>query len=402
MFLLLAFFSAVCAAADVPNTVMWDGAFLEHSRKNSNSTGLRPALDQLVAFADHWRNESDHNRTFSVTTKPAAGPSGDMHDFFSLGTYWWPNPNTTTGLPYIRKDGLVNPETFLYDSVPISQMIFAVSNLSLAYYFTGKTSYCTAAVDFIDAWFLDEATKMNPKSGLEYAQLLRGIDQGRGIGIIDAKDLAFVPDSALLLDGCSAWPSTKQHAFQEWLRDYVTWLSSSKHAADEFAKTNNHGTWFDVQALSLSLHVGNASWSKFIAHDALSRIAVQIEPNGTMPQELSRTRSMHYTWWNMIAFFELAQLTMKQGIDLFHYSTATNRSLKHALDFVAPFTLPDPPMPWPYEEETPFDHGKFFQIFRMASIQYNDSKYEAMIPQLPGAVNYTNNVINLLWPKVTL
>ena len=39
--------------------------------------------------------------------------------------------------------GLVNPETFLYDSVPISQMIFAVSNLSLAHYFTGDPRYCT-------------------------------------------------------------------------------------------------------------------------------------------------------------------------------------------------------------------------------------------------------------------
>ena len=34
---------------------------------------------------------------------------------------------------------------------------------------------------------------------------------------------------------------------------------------------------------------------------------MQVEPNGTLPRELSRTRSMHYTWWDTIAFFELAQ-----------------------------------------------------------------------------------------------
>lgn len=70
-----------------------------------------------------------------------------------------------------------------YDSVPLSQMIFAVSNLSLGYYFTGDEGYCSAATNFIDVWFLDEATKMNPKVGLQYSQLLRGIDQGRGIGM---------------------------------------------------------------------------------------------------------------------------------------------------------------------------------------------------------------------------
>lgn len=143
------------------------------------------------------------------------------------------------------------------------------------------------------------------------------------------------------------------------------------------------------------------------------------------------------------AFIELAQLTKKLDIDLFHYSTPTHKSLKRALDWVAPFTLKDlgvvPNKIWPYDEETPFDHGKvqrlskllpaspppflpcvspnafhcashgndigivattqFFQIFRMASINYGDSLYETMIPKLPGNVNYTTNVINLVWPK---
>jgi hypothetical protein len=368
------------AAAPPPRTVMWDGSLLQQTQATlagSSASELQPALEQLLVHADHWKNESDHGRTFSVMSKPAAGPSGDKHDFVSLGTYWWPNPNTTTGLPYVRRDGLVNPETNLYDSTPISQMMFAVSNLSLAYYFTGRTEYCEGAAEFIDAWFLDAATQMNPKSGLEYAQILRGLDKGRGIGIIDAKDLAFVPDSALLLDGCSAWPDAKQEALKSWLSEYVLWLSSSSHATDEFVQLNNHGTWFDVQALSLSMHVGNASWSKSLAQNALSRIQVQVAPvpkcdkclnatvglPGALPRELFRTRTMHYTWWDMIAFFELAQLCKQNGVDLFHYETPTHQSLKNALDWIAPWTLKGA-KPWPYPEVTPFDHGKFFQIFR--------------------------------------
>jgi hypothetical protein len=50
---------------------------------------LKPALDALVMWADHWKNESDERRTFSVVNKPSAGPSGNIHDFYSLGTYWW-------------------------------------------------------------------------------------------------------------------------------------------------------------------------------------------------------------------------------------------------------------------------------------------------------------------------
>ena len=280
-------------------------------------------------------------------------------------------------------------------------MIFAVKNLSLAHYFTGQERYCDSAVAFIDAWFLDSATRMNPASGLQYAQLRRGLDEGRGIGIIDAKDLGFVPDAALLLEarGCGAWGrAARADGLAAWLAVYSAWLGSSSHAAAEFAKENNHGTWFGVQALSLSLHVGNTSWSQTLAQNALLRVQEQVAPNGTLPLELARTRSMHYTWWDMIAFFELAQLAGHVGVDLWHYETAAGQSLKKALDWIAPWTL-EGAVPWPYPEVTPFDHGKFFQIFRMASIKYGDGSYEDMIPELTGNVNYTTNHLNLVWPK---
>ena len=178
----------------------------------------------------------------------------------------------------------------------------------------------------------------------------------------------------------------------------------------KFAKANNHGTWFDQQAITLSMHVGNASWTKFLAEDAMKRVAVQIgcsffsssffEPDGTMPKELS-TRSMHYTWWNMIAFFELAHAieVATVGVDLFHYTTADNRSLRGALDVVGPYTQATPPGAWPYSEVTPFDHGKFYQIFRMAGI-WLGGDYEALIsPSLPSNVNYGANIIDLVWPN---
>ena len=46
--------------------------------------------------------------------------------------------------------------------------------------------------------------------------------------------------------------------------------------------------------------------------------------------------------------------------------------------------------------------GKFFQIFRVASLRFSSatsSHYERMIPQLSGAVDYQNSTINLVWPS---
>jgi len=38
-------------------------------------------------------------------------PSGDKHDYFSLSPYWWPDSTKPSGLPYIRRDGVTNPES---------------------------------------------------------------------------------------------------------------------------------------------------------------------------------------------------------------------------------------------------------------------------------------------------
>ena len=65
--------------------------------------------------------EADKNLTSNIITvmdKPMTPPSGDKHDYMSMGRYWWPNPATADGLPYIRKDGVVNPEIDKLDRIP--------------------------------------------------------------------------------------------------------------------------------------------------------------------------------------------------------------------------------------------------------------------------------------------
>src|SRR4051812_27315839 len=52
---------------------------------------------------------------FTVTSKTRVPPSGDKRDYMSLGPYWWPNPETSDGLPYVRRDGMVNPESLQTD-----------------------------------------------------------------------------------------------------------------------------------------------------------------------------------------------------------------------------------------------------------------------------------------------
>jgi len=43
-------------------------------------------------------------------------PTRDPHDYVSIGTYWWPSPESSDGLPYVSRDGQLSPDFHLYDA----------------------------------------------------------------------------------------------------------------------------------------------------------------------------------------------------------------------------------------------------------------------------------------------
>ena len=189
--------------------------------------------------------------------KKATPPSGDKHDYMSLGPYWWPNPDTSNGLPYIRRDGERFPGIrAISDRTYLGEMSGTVETLALAYYFTGDERYAEHAAELIRAWFLDPAARMNPH--LRYGQAIRGINEGRGVGIIETRSFANVLDAVALLAGSPAWTAADQRRLVAWFDEYLAWLLESELGRDDRVAENNHGTYFDLQAVSFAHFVGNA------------------------------------------------------------------------------------------------------------------------------------------------
>ena len=52
---------------------------------------------------------------YSVVHKTELPPSKNVHDYYTPKPYFWPNPYTKSGVPYIRMDGQRVPGTILYD-----------------------------------------------------------------------------------------------------------------------------------------------------------------------------------------------------------------------------------------------------------------------------------------------
>jgi hypothetical protein len=363
------------AAPDEPRVFLLDGAQLHRARQQILSGDDR----YHAAFASLRR---DANRAlaagpFSVVNKDSTPPSGDKHDYMSLAPYWWPNPDTRDGLPYIRRDGEHNPEN---SKVPnrrdLGEMAEAVETLSLAYYFTGDEKYAERSRLLLRTWFLEPDTRMNPH--FEYAQAIRGVNTGRGIGLIESRLFTKVVDATGLIANSQAWTEADQRGLEHWFTDFLSWMRTSNHGRDEAAEQNNHGTYYDVQVASYALLLGKKDLAAKVLQDAREkRIAVQIEPDGRQPLELVRTKAWGYSVGNLAGLMSLARLGEHVGVDLWHYETSDGRSIRGALDFLTPFG--SGAKKWPYQQMGGFSSDAIDPLLRRAAAKYPDGNYRSLL-----------------------
>ncbi len=189
-----------------------------------------------------------------------------------------------------------------------------------------------------------------------------------------------------------------QQALQSWFRAYLIWLQDSSNGRSEARAKNNHGTWYDAQVTAYALFIGDFNPPLEILESSIpARIFSQIEPDGRQLQELRRTKSLHYSLYNLEAFISLALLGEDIGVDLWHFSTPDGRSIRKALDFVTPYLVGEK---WPYPDiSTQADTG-FASYLRRAAIRYGDKRYADAGDILLGQSVIANR-LNLLCPKLT-
>ena len=350
-----------------PHTILIDGDYLARIQAEHN-----PAILAAV------RSEADkalRQQPLSVTEKKDTPPSGDKHDYMSLATYWWPNPNTPNHLPYVRRDGEHSPEASASeDHTNFGKLSTAVHALALGYYLTGDEQYAKHASLLLHVWFLDPRTHMNPN--LKYAQAIRGVNEGRGIGIIDVRGFAEIVDGLAMLTGSSAWTPADDTALHAWMDQYFTWLTTSDNGKAESNEKNNHGNWYDVQASAIASYLGKTQFIRDVAEQAKTkRIALQIEPDGAQPLEEARTNSFGYSTFSLEALMKLAMIAHTAGVDLWSYKSPRGGSIRGAVDYLSPFALKQ--SDWKHETISGFKPAELRNDLLMAAITYKAPSYEA-------------------------
>jgi hypothetical protein len=362
-----------------PGVFLLDAKHLQETRQRIHDGDK----NVLLAWA---RLERDAQKAlssgpFSVVTKGVTPPSGDIHDYMSQAPYFWPNPKSPNGLPYISRDGERNPEiNQITDHHSLDQLESSVEALALAYYFKGDEAYAAKAVELLRAFLLASATRMNPN--LQYAQGIPGVNTGRGIGLIETRGLTNVVDAIGLLAGSKALTENDRRGLQDWFGKFLQWMLESQNGRDEATRKNNHGSYYDLQVASFALFVGKKDLAIRVLEDARrKRIATQIEPDGRQPLELARTKAWSYSNMNLDGLMLLATLGERTGVDLWNFQTTDGRSIRKALDFLTPVALGE--QKWQYPEIGAVKPETLFPLMRRAAAVYRDKQYQATMNKLP-------------------
>jgi len=303
------------------------------------SAGAAPTLE--VAAIDHDRILKAAAAALTVapitiTAYRAKLSEGGANDFYSNGDYWWPNPDTTNGLPYVHRDGESNPDNFNKHRDSVHQLHDAVAALGAAYKITGDDRYVKKAVELLRVFFLDPKTRMNPN--LQFAQAIPGVSTGRGIGIIDTLHLIEVPRAIEVMEKSPAFPPDVLAGLKQWFGDYVTWMTSSKNGHDEANATNNHAVAFWLQVAVFAQFTGDQA--KLAECRRLFKdvfVTKQMALDGSFPRELARTKPYGYSIFQLDNMATLCQVLSTTNDDLWMFSLPDGRGMKKAMAFLYPY-----------------------------------------------------------------
>jgi hypothetical protein len=324
-----------------------------------------PGLDRVVAALRGAAEEALARGPYAVTEKTTLPPSGNKHDYWHPAPYWWPNPKTPDGLPYIRNDGKRVPGTQLYE--PLSdrydrsrlQRVFDDSFvMALAWKFFGEAKYAAHGARILERFFVDPESAMTPH--LEYGQVRMGHNSNRGnsYGVIEMKDMYYYLDAVRLLGEAGVLSPTVEDRFKTWLSTYLEWLLTSAQGRGERVASNNHGTCYDLQVAAIAAFLEEKSVLYDALLRAMTRIAQQFAPDGSQPEELTRTATAHYCCFNFQSWINLGELAARWNVDFWSYRSAKATSLAQGARWLAAHIG----KPWPYQQIDSFDGERFLSI----------------------------------------
>ncbi len=283
----------------------------------------------------------------TVTNSYCNRSAGTIHDFYSEGDYWWPDEKNPDG-PYIRKDGYTNPANFTAHRESLIRFSQISGALASAYVLTKDVKYAKQLVLHLQAWFINQDTKMTPN--LLYAQAIKGVATGRGIGIIDTVHLVEVTKAIIAIENSGALSKADLAAIKSWFSDYLNWITTHEYGISERDNGNNHSVCWTMQVAAFAALIKDEKTMDFCRNFYKTTLLQnQMEKDGSFPLELKRTKPYGYSLFNLDAMSSICQILSTKKDNLFTYTTKDGKNIKLGMEFMFPYI--ENKSLWPYQQD---------------------------------------------------
>jgi Alginate lyase len=328
---------------------------------------------------------------WSVTFHRPDYIKADAHEYYSEGPYWWPDPRNPGG-PYIRKDGERNPDRYQHNRKDLGELCQSVLALGMGARFLGGAEYADRAAKVLSVWFLDAATRMSPD--LEFGQAVRGVNTGRGTGLIDTVSLIHLAQGVMLIEDAGMLDKGVAAGVRRWYADFAYWMNTSKKGLDEKKAENNHGTWWTAQIAAYATFTNDNSlqsvaWDRYRSY----LVPTEVKPDGSCPREEARTKSLSYSSMNLDGFSVLCCLGQMAGQDLWRFRTPQGTGIEKSFYYVLPYVID--PAQWHKQQIAPYERDSV--IFPgLAGAGLHSTQLLAAYRKLPRAATPWVQFIDLL------
>lgn len=336
---------------------------------NHDKTIENTLRDDVLRIAENNLNEPP----ITITAYKSERSAGELNDFFSEGDYWWPDSLNPDG-PYVRRDGSTNPDNFVEHRHAMIRFSTLVGNLTSAYLITNDSKYIEAAMRHVRAWLINEDTRMNPN--LLYAQAIKGVATGRGIGIIDTIHLIEVVQSLIVMEERELLSDEDLASTKQWFSDYLKWITTHPYGITERDAANNHGTCWVMQAAIFAKYTNNKELLTYtIDRYKNDLLPTQMSIDGSFPLELKRTKPYGYSLFNLDAMATVCHILSTEEDNLWTYTTEDGKNLQKGIEFILPYIKDKSLWPLPpdvmYWDEWPVAQPFLF----MGAIGLNNQEY---------------------------
>lgn len=323
------------------------GRFIGVARKSEDidlriARGRRPAEGEFVMQLPRLPEAERPIEAFAssllglprrfVTDKLTLPPSGDRHDYYSTAPYWSSDGERIDGVAQDTRS-VDDPNSGYFDKISLRRATRAIYGLSVCGRLMGRRDMLASAAELLVRWFLDPASMMNPNAN--FAQVRSGQERHNEIGLLEFWSISLLPFAIRLLGSEGNLTPAQIAGFRQWCLEFIRSCEANGTLERSLGLTNNVGTWASLLFSTAGLFAGEFDRSFIIIRNASVLLGRQLGPFSIQPMEVERTRPLHYSLFNLGAWWSLSRIGEEFGIDLRRFRGREDESLANALLFCA-------------------------------------------------------------------